>query len=158
RSPACERPATASTAGWRLRDECRAPEPPGPVGSVGAPLEPRIVYLATYPPRRCGIASFTHDLRAAVGGDGRVFALDPADGSAPEHAGIEPPEVMAFLGGHTPADYRRAAIAIDGAGADIVSLQHEYGIYGGPDGEHVLAFADRLQAPIVPTLHTILTQ
>jgi len=121
-------------------------------------LEPRIVYLATYPPRRCGIASFTHDLRAAVGGDGRVFALDPADGSAPEHAGIEPPEVMAFLGGHTPADYRRAAIAIDGAGADIVSLQHEYGIYGGPDGEHVLAFADRLQAPIVPTLHTILTQ
>ncbi len=121
-------------------------------------MDRHIVYLATYPPRRCGIAAFTQDLRAAVGGDGRVLALGPTDGTRPDRTGLEPPEVVAFLDDHGPADYRRAAVAIDGLGADVVSLQHEFGIYGGADGEHVLELADRLRTPIVPTLHTVLAR
>jgi glycosyltransferase involved in cell wall biosynthesis len=115
----------------------------------------QIVYLSTYPPRRCGIATFTADLRSAVG-SGRVYALGPLDGGPPESGPIEPPEVMAFLLHHEPADYRHAAIAVDGMGASVVSLQHEYGIYGGPDGANVLAFADLLRTPLVTTLHTVL--
>ena len=116
-----------------------------------------IVYLSTYPPRRCGIATFTHDLRAAVGG-GRVYALGPTDGGPPEIGHTDPPEVMAFLLGHDAAHYRHAAIAIDGLDTGVVSLQHEYGIYGGPDGANVLAFADRLRTPLVTTLHTVLPE
>ena len=65
---------------------------------------------------------------------------------------------MAFLLGHDPADYRHAAIAIDGLDTGVVSLQHEYGIYGGPDGANVLAFTDRLRTPLVTTLHTVLPE
>src|SRR5262245_7182263 len=117
----------------------------------------QIVYLSTYPPRRCGIATFTADLRSAVGA-GRIYALGPLDCGPPERGPIDPPEVMAFLLRHDAADYRHAAIAVDGMGAAVVSLQHEYGIFGGPDGAHVLAFADRLRTPLVTTLHTILPE
>lgn len=117
----------------------------------------QIVYLSTYPPRRCGIAAFTADLRSAVGA-GRVYALGPLDGHAPERGLIDPPEVMAFLHRHGAADYRNAATAIDGMGASVVSLQHEFGIFGGPDGANVLAFADRLRTPLVTTLHTIVPE
>jgi glycosyltransferase involved in cell wall biosynthesis len=115
------------------------------------------VFLSTYPPRRCGIATFTHDLRSAVG-SGRVYALGPLDGGPPETGPIDPPEVMAFLLGHDAAAYRHAAIAVDGLEPAAVSLQHEFGIYGGPDGANVLAFADRLRAPLVTTLHTVLPE
>jgi glycosyltransferase involved in cell wall biosynthesis len=117
----------------------------------------QIAFLSTYPPRRCGIATFSRDLRAAVG-NGRVYALGPLDGGAPEPGPVDPPEVMAFLLRHDPAAYRHAAIAIDGIGASVVSLQHEYGIFGGPDGANVLAFAERLRTPLVTTLHTVLSQ
>lgn len=118
-------------------------------------MDPRIAYLATYPPRRCGIATFTRDLRAAVGAGGHVFALGPSDGQGAV-ARMDPPEVRAILD-HEPADYRRAAMAIDGSGAEVLSLQHEYGIYGGPDGLHLLELVDRLATPIVTTFHTILS-
>lgn len=116
-----------------------------------------IVFLSTYPPRRCGIATFTHDLRSAVG-SGRVYALGPLDGGPPETGPFDPPEVMAFLLGHDAAAYRHAAIAVDGLDPAAVSLQHEFGIYGGPDGANVLAFAERLRAPLVTTLHTVLPE
>ena len=120
-------------------------------------MSTNLVYLATYPPRRCGIATFTRDLRSAIGG-GRVLALGPTDGSDFAALPIDPPEVMAYLLRHQPSDYRHAAIAIDGAMADAVSLQHEYGIYGGPDGANVIAFAERLRTPLVTTLHTVLSE
>jgi glycosyltransferase involved in cell wall biosynthesis len=115
-----------------------------------------LVYLATYPPRRCGIATFTRDLRVAIGG-GRVYALGPTDAGESTGGVIDPPEVMARMLGHDPADYRRAALAIDGAAVDAVSLQHEYGIFGGPDGAHVVDFAARLRTPLVTTFHTVLS-
>jgi glycosyltransferase involved in cell wall biosynthesis len=116
-----------------------------------------IIFLSTYPPRRCGIATFTQDLRSAVG-SGRVYALGPLDGGPPETGPFDPPEVMAFLLNHDQAAYRHAAIAIDGLDPAAVSLQHEFGIYGGPDGANALAFAERLRAPLVTTLHTVLSE
>ena len=118
-------------------------------------MSSNVVYLSTYPPRRCGIATFTRDLRSAVGG-GRVYAVGPRVGAA-DAGQADPPEVMASLLGHDPSDYRRAAIAIDGVSADAVLLQHEFGIYGGPDGANVLGLAERLLTPLVTTLHTVLS-
>jgi hypothetical protein len=54
------------------------------------------------------------------------------------------------------AQYQAAAAAVNASGADVVSLQHEYGIYGGPAGAHVLTLVRALRAPVVTTLHTIL--
>ena len=113
-----------------------------------------IVYVATYPPRQCGIATFTQDLREAVG-EGRVYALGPKDGAS-ARPGTGRPEVMGFLNGHRPVDYLHAAAVIDASGAAVVSIQHEYGIYGGRDGVNLLAMTDRLATPYVATLHTVL--
>ena len=119
-------------------------------------MSSNVVYLSTYPPRRCGIATFTRDLRSAIGG-GKVYAVGPTAGER-EARQIDSPEVIASLLGHDPSDFRRAAIAIDGLGANAVLLQHEYGIYGGPDGANVLVLAERLATPLVTTLHTVLAQ
>ena len=118
-------------------------------------MSSNVVYLSTYPPRRCGIATFTRDLRSAIGG-GKVYAVGPTAGE-PDVGQADPPEVMAALLGHDPSDFRRAAFAIDGVGADAVLLQHEYGIYGGPDGANVVGMAERLLTPLVTTLHTVLS-
>ena len=120
-------------------------------------MDPRIAYLSTYAPRRCGIASFTHDLRHAVGVGGWVFALGSNDAATALPA-VDPPEVRAVLSDHEPAGYRRAAAAIDGIGADVLSLQHEYGIFGGPDGIYLLDLVERLDTAIVSTFHTVLRQ
>ena len=106
--------------------------------------------MSTYAPLRCGIATFTADLSAAVG-NREVIALHPVDGPEPY-----PVEVRRRIRRDVPADYIRAARAIDAGGFDAVSVQHEYGIWGGRDGESVLDFVHALRTPVVATLHTVL--
>lgn len=123
-----------------------------------APREPaRVALIGTYPPRKCGIATFTSDIveQAArhtpeISFD--VFALDDGKASRDYPAGIEP------LLADEPAHYRDAADAINAGGVDAVWLQHEYGIFGGVDGELVCDFVDRLAPPLVLTLHTVLSE
>ena len=111
---------------------------------------PTTAFVSTYAPVRCGIATFTADLAGAVG-DREIVALDP-----PEGAGPYPTEVRHRIRRDVPADYLRAARAIDASGVAAVSVQHEYGIWGGRDGAHVLDFVRALRAPVVATLHTVL--
>jgi glycosyltransferase involved in cell wall biosynthesis len=106
--------------------------------------------VSTYAPLRCGIATFTADLAAAVG-NSEIIALHPDDGPEPY-----PIEVRHRIRRDVPADYARAARAIDAGGCDAVSVQHEYGIWGGRDGEYVLDFVHALRTPVVATLHTVL--
>lgn len=108
-------------------------------------------FVSTYPPRRCGIASFTQDLARATGG-GEVVALHPDDIGSPY-----PSEVRHLIRKHVRADYARTARALN-ASVDAVSVQHEYGIWGGDDGEYVLDFVRSLSVPAVATLHTVLRQ
>ena len=110
----------------------------------------RTAFVSTYPPRHCGIATFTQDL-AAVAGRGEIVAL-----SAPDHLSPYPPEVHHRIRRDEAADYARTARALKDCGIDIVSIQHEYGIWGGADGEHVLEFLHALEIPAVATLHTVL--
>jgi glycosyltransferase involved in cell wall biosynthesis len=110
----------------------------------------RTAFVSTYPPWRCGIATFTHDL-AAVAGWREIVALSP-----PDHQLRYPPEVHHRIRRDEAGDYARTARALTQCGIDIVSIQHEYGIWGGADGEHVLEFLHALEIPAVATLHTVL--
>jgi glycosyltransferase involved in cell wall biosynthesis len=111
---------------------------------------PRTAFASTYAPRRCGIATFTYDLATAVG-DREIVALQPSD-----QAGSYPPEVRHRVRRDVLADYLIAAKALDAGSADVVSIQHEYGIWGGRDGDYVLDFVRALRKPVVSTLHTVL--
>lgn len=119
------------------------------------PLD-RVAFVGTYVPRRCGLATFTRDVRAAVaaalpGAECPVIAIDGGD----EPLGY-PPEVGFTVPGEDPAAYRRAAEWIALRNADVVSLQHEYGIFGGAAGSHVLELLRDLPIPVHTTLHTVL--
>lgn len=111
---------------------------------------PRTAFASTYSPRRCGIATFTYDLATAVG-DREIVALNP-----PDEARAYPPEVRHRVRRDILGDYLLAARRLNDGSADVVSIQHEYGIWGGPDGEYVLDFVRALQKPAVATLHTVL--
>lgn len=109
----------------------------------------RTAFVSTYPPRRCGIATFTSDLSAAAGGREIVALLSPEQGMS------YPLEVHHRIRPDERADYGRAARALTGC-VDVVSIQHEYGIWGGDDGAYVLDFVRALDVPAVATLHTVL--
>jgi glycosyltransferase involved in cell wall biosynthesis len=115
-----------------------------------------IVLVGTYVPRRCGIATFTADLAraiAAVGGETRVAVTALND--QPEGYDY-PPEVAFEISQNHLGDYRLAADYLNVSRVDVVSVQHEYGIFGGPEGSHLLKLLTQLRMPVVTTLHTIL--
>jgi len=116
-----------------------------------------IAFIGSYVPRRCGIATFTNDLCTAValqGGDNYdVFAVAMND--VPE--GYPYPDRVRFeVRQPAQADYRLAAEFLNIHAVSAVCLQHEYGIFGGTWGAHVLALLRRLRRPLVTTLHTVL--
>jgi glycosyltransferase involved in cell wall biosynthesis len=112
-----------------------------------------VALLGSYPPRECGIATFTHDLRDALAAQGAslagVIAVD--ESGAHRRYGSE---VRWRLKQDNPASYRRLASALDDASVDLLCIQHEYGLFGGLDGELLLPFLDKLRLPVVTTLHT----
>jgi glycosyltransferase involved in cell wall biosynthesis len=118
----------------------------------------KIAFLGDYLPRKCGIATFTHDLRDAVAAqypDVETFVTPVND--LPEGYAY-PPEVRFEFAESDLDSYRRAADYLNFSNANVVSLQHEYGIYGGPSGSFILALLRNLRIPVVTTLHTILQQ
>jgi glycosyltransferase involved in cell wall biosynthesis len=118
----------------------------------------RIAFVGNYLPRRCGIATFTTDLCEAIAADQEettCIALpvnDTADGY--EYPG----RVRFELTEKDIESYRRAADFLNINDVDLVCLQHEYGIFGGRAGSHVLALLRELRMPIVTTLHTVLAE
>lgn len=115
-----------------------------------------IAYVATYPPQECGIATFTRDLATAI--SKYTPFSDPLVVAISGEADIEPfPKIVKYQI-HKPdlQSYLDAADFINDSTVGAVSLQHEYGIFGGPDGEYVLEFLGRLKKPIFATLHTVL--
>lgn len=116
----------------------------------------RIAFVGTYPPRRCGIATFTPDLAQAVGSAGEqvppmTLALSDA-GEQYEY----PPEVGYEIRQGVKGDYARAAEFLNYSDVRLVSIQHEHGIFGGEDGAYVLDLVSGLHIPAVATLHTVL--
>jgi glycosyltransferase involved in cell wall biosynthesis len=116
----------------------------------------KIALLGNHLPRQCGIATFTTHLRDALGrefGDVDFFVLAMNDAS---QAHAYPPCVRFEIADSDVAAYRRAADFLNVNDVDVLSVQHEYGIFGGKAGGHVLALLRELRMPIVTTLHTVL--
>ncbi len=116
----------------------------------------RIAFVGDYPPRRCGIATFTCDLLNAVAEEHartECFAVpvNDIDGGYPYTGAVRFEIEEQELG-----SYQRAADFINFSNVDVVSVQHEFGIYGGVSGSHVLALVRALNMPVVTTLHTVL--
>lgn len=117
-------------------------------------IEP--AYIATYPPSECGIATFTKDVVTSVA-KYTPFSRPTVVAVKREHE-IEPYErIVRFqILKEVRNSYLDAAKFLNESSVDIVSVQHEYGIYGGPDGEYVLDLVEALEKPAVATLHTVL--
>jgi glycosyltransferase involved in cell wall biosynthesis len=122
------------------------------------PLPTRIAFIGNYLPRECGIATFTTDLCTALTteyGEGRLFAIPVND---PESSYEYPKRVRLEITQEDISSYERAADFLNFNGNDLVCLQHEYGIYGGDAGGHILALLRKLKMPLVTTLHTVLRE
>ncbi|MFH1185053.1 MAG: glycosyltransferase family 4 protein [Chloroflexota bacterium] len=118
----------------------------------------RIAFVGNYLPRHCGIATFTTDLceSFAEAYKGTSCIALPVNDT---ETGYEYPARVRFeITEKDIESYRRAADFLNINNVDIVSLQHEYGIFGGPAGGHILALLRQLRMPIVTTLHTILRE
>lgn len=123
-----------------------------------APLPTRIAFVGNYLPRECGIATFTADLCTALAaeyGQERLFAIPVND---PDSQYDYPDQVRLELEQEEPSSYERAADFLNFNGNDLVCLQHEYGIYGGRAGSHILTLLRKLKMPLVTTLHTVLRE
>ncbi len=122
------------------------------------PQSRRIAFLGDYVPRRCGIATFTHHLCEAVTGqaaDSKCIVIAVND----RLEGYDyPPEVRFEIQQKDVDAYRAAADELNQNKADVLCVQHEFGIYGGPAGSHVLALLNEVSIPVVTTLHTVLHQ
>jgi hypothetical protein len=126
-------------------------------GDTGTPIQ-NIAVIGNYLPRRCGIATYTTDLCEAIAQSyptTNVMALAMNDTAE----GYDYPNRVRFeLAQQDLSAYQRAADFINLANTDLVSVQHEYGIFGGPSGTHLLTLLRELRVPIVTTLHTILRE
>jgi len=118
----------------------------------------RTLFLSSFPPRECGIATFTNDV---VESYDRAFDAQ-SDVVAIDEAGAEtrtyPSRVVARLQSDDRASYRAIARAINEHASDILCVQHEYGLFGGPDGLWFLDLLEDIEKPVVVSLHTVLPQ
>jgi glycosyltransferase involved in cell wall biosynthesis len=118
----------------------------------------RLAIIGNSLPRRCGIATYSTDLQSAIaasfpGVSACIVAMND-HGNAYDY-----PDTVCFeIGDDRIEDYRKAADYLNAGAFDVVSLQHEFGIFGGDAGSHILALIARLTMPVVTTLHTVLAE
>ena len=118
----------------------------------------KIAFIGNYIPRQCGIATFSHDLRTAIAEQHpsctcMVVPMDDIEG------GYQYPDEVRFQVAANDRDaYSRAADLLNFSNVDVVSLQHEFGIFGGPAGSNILTLLRDLRMPVVTTLHTVLRE
>jgi glycosyltransferase involved in cell wall biosynthesis len=131
-----------------------------PAAPIAAPQRPalpnRIAVIGNYLPRHCGIATFTTDLCDAIHAEYGTTELLALPVNDTEDGYSYPARVRFELSENNLASYRQAADFLNFNNIDLVCLQHEYGIFGGRAGAHILELLRRLNMPFVTTLHTVL--
>lgn len=123
-----------------------------------SPPSRRIAFLGDYVPRRCGIATFTHNLCEAVAARREQASCIVAAVSDRPEGYDYPDRVRIEIQQNDVESYRSAADALNDEKVDVLCVQHEFGIYGGPAGSHLLALLKEVRMPVVTTLHTVLQQ
>lgn len=117
----------------------------------------RVAVVSTYPPRACGIGTFSQALRAALVDNDSSTAVDVVSINRDQRQ-PDTREVVATIRQDVRSDYSAVARTLTSRGTDVVLLEHEYGIFGGEDGAFVLSLVSAIQQPLVVTLHTVLSQ
>lgn len=113
-------------------------------------------FISSYVPKECGIATFTNNLFTSYQNQyasaGKVAAVDG------NPSGGYPAEVDFVIDKNKVSDYTEAARHINTSDVQVVNLQHEFGLFGGPEGRHIVQLLDKLKKPVVTTVHTLLQQ
>jgi polysaccharide biosynthesis protein PslF len=114
-----------------------------------------VIFVSTYPPRECGIATFTQDLLNALiqnrqVNSAEVIAIDNGDNAYDEF-------VIEKISQHDKQSYIEVACKVNQMDVDAVIIEHEFGIFGGVEGEYILDFMNNLDIPVITTFHTILS-
>jgi glycosyltransferase involved in cell wall biosynthesis len=134
---------------------------PVPAFHVPSVVRSRIKHIAligNHLPRRCGIATYTADVAQALA---RRYPDIQVDIWAMNDVGKRyayPCHIAGTIEQNEPASYLDAARAITASGADMVWIQHEFGIFGGKAGDHILSLIDRMTVPVAVALHTVLAE
>ena len=116
----------------------------------------KIAFLSTYPPRECGLATFTQDLITALDGTGRIDTKVIAVTNGENY--VYDSKVIAKIDQQKQADYIKVARRLNDSDIDLLVIEHEYGIYGGEKGSYILDLINNLEIPVVTTLHTVLPE
>ena len=131
---------------------------PRTVDTLAMASVPRVLLLSSYPPRECGIATFTHDVVTsfdrAFGTKSEVIAIDEPGGDARRYES----NVVARLSEQDRYSYKEVAKFVNNHPAELLNIQHEYGLFGGERGEWLVDLMDAVKKPIVITLHTVLPE
>ena len=118
----------------------------------------KVAFVGDCVPRKCGIATFSWDICRSVAAQYPTTECIVAAVEDVDRAYEYPPEVRFQFAEQDLPSYRRAADFLNFSNVDVVSLQHEFGIYGGPAGSYILALLRDLHIPVVTTLHTVLRE
>src|SRR5712691_4789656 len=118
----------------------------------------RVAFIGNHLPRRCGIATFTHDLHRAISMTRPDLETCVVAMTNPGCSYDYPPAVRFQIREEVIDEYAQGAELLNNAGFDVVSLQHEYGIFDGPAGGNIVDLLSRLEMPVVTTLHTVLAK
>ena len=117
----------------------------------------RIALIGNSLPRRCGIATFTTDLQRAISNSGPNRQANVVAMTDHDQTYDYPLSVVLQIRDDNLQEYARAAASLNAGGFEVACLQHEFGIFGGDAGAHILELLTRLTMPVVTTLHTVLT-
>ena len=118
----------------------------------------RIAVIGNHLPRQCGIATFTTDLCDAIAGEYGAAGVFVVAVNDPQSRYNYPARVRFEITESDLSSYQAAADFLNCHNVDLVCLQHEYGIFGGKSGSHILRLLERLKMPVVTTLHTVLRE
>jgi len=118
----------------------------------------RVLFIGTYVPKECGIATFTSDLLNSISVENNdihcevIALIDPSE----NHNYSE--EVVFQIERNKLEDYYRAADFINHSDADVICLQHEFGLFGGDAGDYIFALLSGISKPVITTMHTVIRE